>query len=84
MEQLLTSLANMGGLGILAAALLYLHISSIKAFREELAAERAGFLTRNTVLVDAINRQTETLADQFRRLGEQLTEFERHYYGQAK
>jgi hypothetical protein len=33
-------LANMGGLGVLAGILFYLHLTGMKTFREELAAER--------------------------------------------
>jgi hypothetical protein len=80
MEPVVNGLASMGGLGILAAALLYLHVSAIKAFREELAAERAGFLVRNTAVVDALSKQTEVLSQRFDALAETLREIERRHY----
>jgi hypothetical protein len=40
MDQLLHSLANLGGMGCLAAALLILHRDALKAFREELERDR--------------------------------------------
>jgi len=43
MDVLTTSLFNAGGMGHLADALLLLHRDAIKAFREELAAERKVF-----------------------------------------
>jgi hypothetical protein len=58
MEEMVKSLSSMGGLGILAAALLYLHITALKTFREELAEERKGFLERNKAVVDALSVQT--------------------------
>jgi hypothetical protein len=84
LETLLTGLANMGGLGILAAALLYLHVTSLKSFREELAEERSGFMARNSRLVDAINEQTKELASQFHDLKTELIEMERRYYDRSK
>lgn len=42
MDPFINSLINAGGIGILAAALLYLHATSLKEFRAELAAERAA------------------------------------------
>jgi hypothetical protein len=39
----IVTLSSMGGLGILAGALLYLHVNALRQFRE-LAAERGGFL----------------------------------------
>lgn len=41
MDPLLTGIAQLGGLGALAAAILMLHRESIKAFRDEMASERA-------------------------------------------
>jgi len=40
LEQLLVALTNVGGMGLLAAALLVLHRDALKSFREELQAER--------------------------------------------
>ena len=37
---LVTSLLNLGGVGVLAAALLLLHREALKAFRQELSEER--------------------------------------------
>jgi hypothetical protein len=82
MEQIVNSLASMGGLGILAAALLYLHVNALRQFREELAAERAGFLLRNQAVVDALTRQTEILSQRFDALAETLREIERRHYSQ--
>jgi len=39
MEALINALINAGGMGILSAALLWLHASAIPAFREELKTE---------------------------------------------
>jgi hypothetical protein len=82
MEEIVKSLASMGGLGILAAALLYLHVTAIKSFREELAAERAGFLVRNKAVVDALGKQTDILSHRFDALAETLREIERRHYAQ--
>lgn len=80
MEEIVKSLSSMGGLGILAAALLYLHISALKAFREELEKERAGFQVRNTAVVEALGKQTEVLSQRFDALAETLREIERRHY----
>jgi hypothetical protein len=40
MEALINALINAGGMGVLSAALLWLHASAIAAFREELKTER--------------------------------------------
>lgn len=40
MENIINGLANLGGMGLLSAALFYLHRDALKAFREELAKER--------------------------------------------
>lgn len=42
MDPLVLTLANMGGVGALAAVLLLLHREAIKIFREEMTAERAA------------------------------------------
>lgn len=80
MEEIVKSLASMGGLGILAAALLYLHISALKSFREELGEERKGFLERNRAVVDALKDQTTVLSQRFDALAETLREIERRHY----
>lgn len=80
MEEIVKSLASMGGLGILAAALLYLHISALRAFRDELAEERKGFLERNKAVVDALSQQTIVLSQRFDALAETLREIERRHY----
>jgi len=80
MEEIVKSLASMGGLGILAAALLYLHIHALQAFREELALERDGFLTRNKAVVDALKDQTTILSQRFDALANTLREIERRHY----
>lgn len=49
-----TVIANMGGIGVLAYYLLHLHKDSIKAFREELSAERQ--LYRESVSSERIER----------------------------
>ena len=43
MEALINALINAGGMGVLSAALLWLHASAIYAFREELKTERRLF-----------------------------------------
>ncbi len=40
MDAILTGLANLGGMGLFAAALFLLHRDALKAFREELKEER--------------------------------------------
>lgn len=80
MEPIVTSLSSMGGLGILAAALLYLHVNALRQFREELAAERAGFLMRNQAVVDALSKQTEVLSQRFDALSQTLQDIERRHY----
>lgn len=82
MEEIVKSLASMGGLGILAAALLYLHITALKSFREELAAERIGFLERNKAVVDALTIQTQVLSQRFDALAQTLREIERRHYSE--
>lgn len=59
MEALLTALANVGGLGIFAAALLVLHREAIAAFREELRAERESFNARNAAVVSEMREHHE-------------------------
>lgn len=39
---LIPGLLNFGGVGVCAAVLLWLHVTSLKAFREELASERGN------------------------------------------
>jgi len=39
-DAILTGLANLGGMGLFAAALFFLHRDALKAFREELKEER--------------------------------------------
>jgi hypothetical protein len=79
-EEIVKSLASMGGLGILAAALLYLHINALKSFREELAEERRGFLERNKAVVDALTEQTKILSQRFDALSQTLQDIERRHY----
>ena len=60
---LVTALANAGGLGILAAVLFYLHVTSLKAFREELKAEREQCHVDHEKIFEAINENhAHTLA----------------------
>lgn len=43
MDALLQTLINAGGLGILAAVLLFLHLQNVRMFREEMGALRTLF-----------------------------------------
>jgi hypothetical protein len=58
---LLHLLANMGGLGVLAGILFYLHVMGMKTFREELAAERRQCHEDHLTIQQAIRTQAETL-----------------------
>jgi len=51
MDPLLEALLNFGGMGLLAAAILWLHREALKAFREEMAAERTSCDRRHVELV---------------------------------
>lgn len=82
MEEIIKELVKQGALAILAGALLYLHVTALKTFREELAAERAGFLLRNTAVVDALTKQTEVLSQRFDALSKTLQDIERRHYSQ--
>lgn len=73
-SQIIQTVANLGGFATMAAALLWLHVTALRAFREELAAERAAFLTRNQAVVDAIGKQTDALAVKLDRLSASLSE----------
>lgn len=80
MEEIIKELVKQGALAILAGALLYLHVTALATFREELAAERAGFLERNKAVVEALSRQTEILSQRFDALSQTLQEIERRHY----
>ena len=68
MEPFITALANAGGMGILAGALLWLHHNAINAFREELRAERAASEKRSEEVVTAIRAQTAILGNRLDQL----------------
>jgi hypothetical protein len=84
MEEIVKSLSQMGGLGICAAAMFWLHVTSIRSFREELEKERTGFLERNRAVVDALREQTAILSQRFDALAETLREIEKTHYGRGK
>ena len=69
MDPLITSLINAGGLGLLAAILLLLRRESLKAFREELAAEREQSQRESDRHYDDRQRKHEVLAAEIRRIG---------------
>lgn len=66
---LINTLANLGGLGILGAILFYLHVRQLNIFREELAAERRQCHEDHLKLEQAQERGSE----QVRRLAEAVT-----------
>jgi hypothetical protein len=66
MDQLLHSLANLGGMGCLAAALLILHRDALKAFREELERDRQ--LCTDRLEQDRSERVTNHLQDRTERV----------------
>lgn len=80
MEEIVKELVKQGGFAIMAASLLFLHVNALKNFREELKEERAGFLQRNTAVVDALTKQTEVLSQRFDGLAQTLREIERRHY----
>lgn len=55
----LTALLNAGGMGLVAAVLFYLHITSLKAFREELLAERNQCHTDHEKIMTALQTYNE-------------------------
>ena len=57
---LLANLANLGGVGVLAVCLFYLHRDAIKAFREELGKERSIY--REEMAIERSERHV-SLAD---------------------
>ena len=64
---IIAALVNGGGLGILAAALFYLHTSALKVFREELAAERKACQDHHDRLVDSIDKLAKEVRANFAR-----------------
>lgn len=62
MATLCNHLINMGGVGILAGVLFYLHLNAIKAFREELKEERAQCHADHEKIMDSIRHLTEAVA----------------------
>lgn len=63
MDPLLSSLANLGGLGLLGACLFWLHVHHLRAFREELAAERKQCHEDHLRMASDMHGQTERLVD---------------------
>ena len=61
MDPIFTALANIGGVGILAAALLLLHREALKQFREEMQIERAAHDAHITAERDQCHEDHEKL-----------------------
>ena len=59
MDPLMSGLLNFGGVGFLAAVLLYLHLTSMKSFREELKIEREACERAWMRVLDHISKQHE-------------------------
>jgi len=54
MDAITSGLAQMGGMGLLAAAILLLHRDALKMFREELAAERRACQQDHQLIMETI------------------------------
>lgn len=72
MDPVYTALANIGGVGILAACLLFLHREALKGFREEMEKERCAHSEQiklereqchedHEKLMEAVNKNTSSL-----------------------
>ena len=59
---ILTVLSNAGGLGILAAALFYLHIRSLRIFSEEMAKERSQCHQDHEKIMASVGTLTRAVA----------------------
>lgn len=65
-------LLNAGGFATMAIAIFWLHLMSIRQFREEMREERLGFSQRNAILIAAIERQTSEIVSRLERLSERV------------
>lgn len=58
------ALANFGGIGVLAAVLFYLHTSTARAYREDLAAERRQCHEDHLAMNELLREQNKLLLTQ--------------------
>ena len=72
MPEIINALLNLGGTGVLAAALLWLHREAIHAFREELATERRLWLGTVAAEREIADRRHEAIMAQLDHLGDRL------------
>ena len=64
---IVAAMVNGGGLGVLAAALFYLHTSALKVFREELASERKTCQESHDRLIDSIDKLAKEVRGMYAR-----------------
>lgn len=68
MDNLLIVLANLGGGFTLAGVILLLHREALKAFREEMSAERAANLHIHTAILEKMDEHQQDLREALGRL----------------
>lgn len=80
MDQLIIALANLGGVGVLAAALLWLHRDALVTFRDALKAEREANQNVWKEYLALKLRHHEEVQAQLQAHAEMLAEIRAHFH----